>query len=274
MSNLSVALDALLAERAQCEHEINDVTFQLERLNKRHTDLAAAIDKLSDLGAISPEERVHAERRHLAAVPLMPDKPKRQRSSKPFTTTYDYAEVAAIARQAHADHIPISTAVAERYQMTVKAAKSLLERTRAHGHDFPVGRTGRPRKIHVVTPPAEPDSEPDPEPAVVAPPPPPPEPDPDALDVGEIDFGSLREMAIDVIAAEYLELIRAGKKPIPELTRKYLCDSKAVSQVLTEAREVGLLPPRDQPQLSDDERAALLAKVPNQPGAHRRGGMT
>lgn len=123
--------------RSALEAEAQSLAGQLDRARRA----LAILDETDPVPLVRPP------------APSVPDPPvqlpKREtREQRPAAQTYDYEEVARIAREAHAEGLPITGAVADHFKIRERStARVLITRVRQAGHDVPRERAtgaGRP----------------------------------------------------------------------------------------------------------------------------------
>jgi len=141
---------------------------------------------------------------------------------------YDHDRVAEVAIAAYNDGRPIYPAVAAEFNVSVTSASNIIRAARRSGHEIPFGDTG----------------------ARSTPPPP-------------IEQVHLGHGEITQAVSHYLDALRLGKRPIQYVADQLDRTKPQAQSIINMAREQGLLPPADQPQLPADERAEDLAKAPS-----------
>lgn len=95
--------------------------------------------------------------------------------------------------------------------------------------------------------------------------------EPARLRVVEDNTGPAVEDAIpfdaQLVAETYVGAVRLGKRPVQTVADRFNIERPMAAWYITQAREVGALPPQNEPQLPDAERKALLDEYKPEPVA-------
>jgi len=243
---------------------IENIDRQLSELEDRRNELEHVRDELMRLAEVLDNPRrmvpmtIAGITQKVRAMPnVAPKTPAKKaaakkaapaKRTKPATSgrplQWDYAKVAEVANRAAEMRVGKRMLIAQHFGVTEKRANNLIYQARKRGHEIVDGPMPLRPQARTTPPPPPP----------IAVPPDPPEA------IEEITEGMLTEGAL-----HYLEAIRQGGKPLARIADRLDVNKTTAGEIVRVCRDRGILPPRDRPQLPDEERAELLAHVPNRP---------
>lgn len=248
---MTQALNDALAELRQryldLDNEVAEHQRRIERARDEGTTVLSAIDVIATL-LDTAEPPLPAPLMLVPALPSLPEEvpgPKARRQRKPHNVkTPTAARIHELAVAAIEAGIRPYMALMTEFGIQKAQAYKYIERARNEGFDIPkfAGR------MVLAKPTVEPAAA-----------------EPVALDATGFDLNQ--------VAAHYLIGVREGRRPIQYVANALGIERDLAQHLVTTARTYALLPPVDQPQLPDAERAEILAGVRYKSTADKRGAI-
>lgn len=145
--HLRTALDELDSEYSELQHEGERIRNRMAEISALRTPLAALIGRMADEGAAAlPAAKVAAAKAALAPERAKERAPKAATKPARKAEPRSHAEVARIAREAHAAGRSMTDAVKDHFGISGAAAATAISTARKE-HDIPRnGSGGRPPK--------------------------------------------------------------------------------------------------------------------------------